>query len=361
MQTVEERIKEIEEEIRSTPYHKATEHHIGKLRAKIARLKDQSLAPKAGGGGGGGGFSVAKVGDATVVFIGFPSVGKSTLLNKLTNARSKVGAYEFTTVNVVPGMMFYQNAQIQLLDLPGIITLAAKGRGMGRKILSATRAANLLLIMIDARKTEQEEIIKKELADAGIRINQDKPRVVIKKTAQGGILVNTHNLTKVSKNDVLLLAQEFGLRNAEIIIKENIDYERLVDAFAQNRVYVPAVTVVNKIDLTKDQNKLTKDLSHAVFISADKEQGLEELRAAIWQSLDLMKIYLKPQNGEIDYKNPLVVKNGLTVFETASVVSQELAEEVKGAQIYGSGTAYEGQKVGLSFILRDCMVVNFMK
>lgn len=351
MQTIEERIKEIEEEIRTTPYHKATEHHIGKLRARIARLKDQSLTPKAGGGSGGG-FSVAKVGDATVVFIGFPSVGKSTLLNKLTNAQSKVGAYDFTTVNVVPGMMVYQGAQIQLLDLPGIISLAAKGRGMGRKILSATRAADLLLIMVDAKNPKQEEIIKKELYESGIRLNQKKPNVVIKKTSQGGLL---------SKNkDALILAEEFGLRNAGIIVKENLPYDRLVDAFAQNRVYLPAIFAVNKIDLV-NSTTLEKNLPGHVFISAEKGLGLETLRETLWEKLGLMKIYLKPQDGKIDYENPLVVKQGLTVLETAKEVSQDLAQEVKGAQIYGPSAAYEGQKVGLNFILKDQMAVSFIK
>ena len=360
-ETVEERIKEIEEEIRTTPYHKATEHHIGKLRAKIARLKDQALAPKGGSGGGGGGFSVAKEGDATVVFVGFPSVGKSTLLNKLTHASSKVGAYDFTTVNVIPGMMNYNGAQIQLLDLPGIVSLAATGKGMGRKILSATRAANLLLIMVDANKLNQEEIIKKELQDAGIRINQKRPNVIIKKTSQGGLLVNTPNLSKVKKEDVVSLAEEFGLKNAEILVKEDLSYDSLVDAFAQNRVYVPAIFAVNKVDLAKNLNNLKRSLPDHLFISAEKDLGFEELRETIWEKLRLMRIFLKDPSGKIDFDNPLVIKRGLTVFEAACEVSQELALEVKGAQIYGPGAAYDGQKVGLSFVLKEGGVVNFTK
>lgn len=65
---------------------------------------------------------------------GFPSVGKSTLLNKMTGTFSEVAAYEFTTLTCVPGIIRYRGAKIQLLDLPGIIEGAKDGKGRGRQV-----------------------------------------------------------------------------------------------------------------------------------------------------------------------------------------------------------------------------------
>ena len=98
----------------------------------------QLLEPS-GGGGGGEGFDVAKVGDARVALIGFPSVGKSTLLSKLTGTDSTAAAYEFTTLTCIPGNVYLNGTKVQLLDLPGIIEGAAHGRGRGRQVRSSNR------------------------------------------------------------------------------------------------------------------------------------------------------------------------------------------------------------------------------
>lgn len=91
-----------------TQKNKATSFHLGQLKAKLAKLKRELLTPTTGGGGGGGaGFDVARTGVASIGFIGFPSVGKSTLMSRLTGQHSEAAAYEFTTLTSVPGQVVY--------------------------------------------------------------------------------------------------------------------------------------------------------------------------------------------------------------------------------------------------------------
>lgn len=123
------------------------------LKAKIAKLKREILEPSGGGGGGKGeGFDVSKSGDARVGLVGFPSVGKSTLLTRLTGTESEAADYEFTTLTCIPGTFQYKGCNIQLLDLPGIIEGAKDGKGRGRQVIGVARTCNLILIVLDAAK-----------------------------------------------------------------------------------------------------------------------------------------------------------------------------------------------------------------
>lgn len=142
------------------------------MQAKLAKLRRDLIDPASGGGGGGArgdGFEVNKVGDARVGLVGFPSVGKSTLLNKLTGTFSEVAAYEFTTLTCVPGMIRYRGAKIQLLDLPGIIEGAKDGKGRGRQVIATARTCNLIVIVLDCLKPiTHKKLIEHELEGTSI-------------------------------------------------------------------------------------------------------------------------------------------------------------------------------------------------
>ena len=197
-----DKIKAIEEEMARTQKNKATEHHLGLLKGKLARYRQQLLADEAGSGGSGGGsgFEVAKSGDARVVLIGYPSVGKSSLLGKITSTKSEIAHYAFTTLTSVPGVLKYQGAEIQVVDLPGIIYGASQGKGRGRQVVSTARTADLILMVLDATKgAHQRESLEKELEAVGIRLNKEKPNIYFKKKETGGIKIT---FTSPSKSNL---------------------------------------------------------------------------------------------------------------------------------------------------------------
>jgi ribosome-interacting GTPase 1 len=134
MSAITQKIADIEAEINRTQKNKATEGHLGLLKAKIAKLRREQVEIAMGKSGGGEGFDVIKSGDARIGLIGYPSVGKSTLLNVITNTFSEVNEREFTTLTCIPGVIQYRGSKLQLLDLPGIIEGAKDGRGKGRQV-----------------------------------------------------------------------------------------------------------------------------------------------------------------------------------------------------------------------------------
>lgn len=97
-----------------------------------------------------------KSGDARVAMVGFPSVGKSTFLSSVTKTESVVASYEFTTLTCIPGVIEYEGANIQLLDLPGIIEGASQGKGRGRQVIAVAKTADLILMMLDATKGDKQ-------------------------------------------------------------------------------------------------------------------------------------------------------------------------------------------------------------
>src|SRR5213594_1211837 len=271
---VPEKIKEIEEEMKKTQRNKHTEHHIGLLKAKLAKLRGD--VEKQSSKSGGPSFEVRKGGDATVVLIGLPSVGKSTILNRLTNAKSKVAAYAFTTLTVVPGILRLNGADIQILDLPGIISGASSGRGRGRRVLSVARNADLVLLVLDVFQPGQVELLKNELHEMGIRINQKPPDVVINRGSKGGLAVTTSvKLTKLSQATVKGIAEAYGLSNGSSLISEDINDDELIDVLTGNRRYVRSLVVLNKVDLVNQQYlAAVRKQVGSDFVPISAERGL---------------------------------------------------------------------------------------
>ncbi len=347
---VEEEIKQLEEEIKRTPYNKATEHHIGRLKAKLARLRDEAEKKKRRAGVQ---FSLKKEGDATVVLVGFPSVGKSTLLNALTGARSEVADYNFTTLRPVPGVLEYRGARIQIIDVPGLVEGASKGRGRGKEIISAVRTADMILLIVDVFNLHQTDILKRELYSGGIRLNESPPEISIKKKERGGIKITSTVPLSLDRKTIVEVLREYRIHNADVLIREDITIERLIDAIMGNRVYIPSLTVVNKIDLMNVEVR-SDDI---ICVSAQHGTGLDILKKRIYEKLEFIRIFLKPPGKGVEDR-PLIMRRGAKIEDVCRKLHRGMLESFRYAKVWGTSVKFQGQRVGLEHALEDGDVVT---
>ena len=220
--------------------------------------------------------------------VGLPSVGKSTLLKKLTKAKVEIKSWPFTTLNVIPGMLKYKGAHIQIFDLPGIIKGAAGGRGKGKEVLSAAKIADLLILMVDVKTSNNINNLLKELKGVGLG-------------------------------------------------------------------KLPRLLVVNKIDLSK-KNKPQEE--GKIFISAQKELNLDQLKESIWQKLKLIRVYLKPKGKEADLENPFILREGGTVKEVWQKIFPQ-GKEIRQIFLWGPSARFPAQQVSLDHLLKDEDILSF--
>jgi small GTP-binding protein len=363
---IPEKIKAIQDEIHRTQINKATEHHVGLLKAKIAKLKrEQETEQVKKSSKKQDGFDVKRTGDATVVFIGLPSVGKSTLLNRLTGSKSAIGAYQFTTVTVVPGVMNYRGARIQVLDLPGIIKGASTGKGLGKRILSVARSADIVLLVLDVFQPYHEDVLINELVNIGIRLNQAPPNIVIEKSNTGGIAVaQQKKLKKMSEKLLKEILNIYGYTSARVVIKEDIDSEQLIDFINGNKTYAKGITILNKIDLVDDkfvENVAKKLKTDFIPTSADSNKNINELKERIYNELEFIRIYLRPKGGETDFEEPLIARKGNTVADICNKLHRNMKKDFRFGLVWGKSVKFGGQRVGLKHVLIDEDVLTVVK
>eukprot|EP00474_Spongospora_subterranea_P000878 CRZ01336.1 hypothetical protein [Spongospora subterranea] len=361
-----QRITEIETEMLRTQKNKATNQHLGLLKAKLAKLRREVLdSGSAGKGGGGEGFDVTKAGDARVGLVGFPSVGKSTLLTKLTGTHSEVASYEFTTLTCVPGTFHYKGCRVQLLDLPGIIEGAKDGKGRGRQVIGVARTCNLILIVLDASQPmTHKKIIERELEGFGIRLNQQPPNIKFVKKDSGGInITKSVPLTKLDDVTIQAICKEYRILSCDVTLREDCTADQLIDVIEGNRQYVPAIYVLNKIDsISIEELDLLSRVPHYVPVSAKDEWNFDGLLETIWKYLNMLRIYTKPKGQIPDYDAPVVMpahKNSVSQF--CGRIHKALLQQFKYAWIWGASVKHNPQKVGLDHMLCDEDVVQIVK
>ncbi|KAJ3114613.1 Developmentally-regulated GTP-binding protein 2 [Phlyctochytrium bullatum] len=383
-----------------TQKNKATEYHLGLLKAKLAKYRTMLLEPSGKSGPKGPGFDVVRSGDARVALIGlvsslksltiqhhvaltdiflcsFPSVGKSTLLSKVTGTTSEgsslecshadvilAAAYEFTTLTCIPGKIYHNGAAIQLLDLPGIIEGAAQGKGRGRQVIAVAKTADLILMMLDATKgPRQRELLEIELEAVGIRINTKKPNIYFKVKKGGGIsFTATCKLTYLSERLVQQILQSYKIHNADVLIRDDHTVDEFIDVILGNRKYIRCVYCYNKIDQIslEEVDRLARQ-PYTVVVSCESDLNLDYLIEYMWKNLSLIRVYTKKRGEYPDFEGGLILRSGSTVLDVCKHIHKSLAEEINYALVWGVSTKHSPQRVGVAHVVEDEDVIQIVK
>ena len=368
MATIEEQIKLLEEEIGKTQKNKATNAPIGKLKAKIAalRARKEKAQAHAKASGGGPGFEVKKSGDASVALVGFPSVGKSSLISQLTEVESEIGNFASTTLTCRPGLMEHRGAKIQILDLPGLIKGASDGKGRGREILNVIRGSDMVLCVLDPFQESHFDILDMELWKSGMRLNQKEPQVFITRSNRGGIVVrSTVKQTNLTHQEIQDIVRSFGIVSATVPLRTNVTDDHIVDTLAGNRIYSNAVVVINKIDLANENDiqgtmEMIPENWPVLKVSAKTGVGIDNMKDFIFKNLHFMSIYLKPQGQEADLVEPLIIKDTSTVRDICAKLHRDFVRKFRYARVKGPSGKFDWQRIGLDHRLKDGDILSII-
>ncbi|MGC8935841.1 MAG: OBG GTPase family GTP-binding protein [Candidatus Methanomethylicaceae archaeon] len=358
--TLPEKIKYLQEFISSIPEHKGNEKMRGYLRRRLAQLKAElEEQKKRKVGGGGGGFAIKKEGAAQVVMLGMTGSGKSSLLMRVTNAKTEVSDHQFTTKEPVPGMMKYEDIQFQLVDTPAIYE-GMEGGAWGAQVLSLARNADGLLFVLDGGDApNQFSKIMKELTEAGIIIDKKTNRVEIEITNGGGIQIMCMGKMNCNVEDVKKLLRENGVRNASVKVWGDVGLSDFEEALEQTKIYKPSLVVINKVDLYPNAVEEFKKVTgrEALGISTLTGEGINQLGVQLFRTLGIMRVYTKePGGGRAD--RPIIVPIGTKVFDIAKIVHSQLYKNFKYAKVWGRSVNYNGERVGGEHELADGDIVE---
>jgi len=298
----EEKIAAVEEMLAIMPKHKGTDHLRAELRTRIAKLTQ--LASKKSGAHRAS-MTIEKEGAAQIVVIGLPNAGKSRLVASITNASPTVAEYPFTTQSAMPGMMEFENLQIQLIDTPPLTPPPIQW-WLRHMLIRAD--ALLVVVDLNAAPLAQVEAILAQFEELriGLKKSGGEPDVLYQKKA-------------------LIIGNKLDLNNA-----------------GGNYVAL--------------KNKYGDQLA-VIAVSAKEGAGLEELKHAIYQTLNIIRVYTKAPGQKPDFSDPIVLERGSTLEEAATEVHKDFAQKLKYARIWGSGK-HDGVMAKRDHVLEDGDIIE---
>ena len=307
--TPSEKVIALEELIATIPKHKGTDKLRGDLRRKLSQLKKEAETLRRSKKGGKGDlYVIQREGAAQIALVGFPNSGKSAILASLTKATPVIAEYPVSTVTPLPGMMPYEDIQIQLVDLPPIGNESTDGWVSG--ILRIADALLLVLDNTDDLETQAELLIE-----------------------------------QLSRWRIYIIKSQFLESGTSIGVLKR------------------ALLVANKNDQSYTENNFVRLKEHyghicpCILVSALKKENLEELKRAIFDVSGIIRVYSKPPGKEPDLSTPFTIPSGSTVLYLAESIHKDFIPNLKYARIWGSAR-FGGQRVEKNYILKDRDIVE---
>jgi len=219
-------------------------------------------------------------------------------------------------------------------------------------VLAVARNADLVLLTLDVFDPNYRPRLVEELEGIGIRLDQSPPNIFMHSLLRGGLNINyTVKCTHINDRMITGIMNEYGIHNANITIRCDATVDQFIDVIVGTRKYIPSLTVVNKTDLVKPEFLKSINYPH-VPVSAEKLEGIGNLKAAIWDRLQLIRIYTKPRIGEAD-AIPMMMRTGATVGDMCDKLHRDLRMLFRHAQIWGPSAKFPGQKAGIDHVLKD--------
>lgn len=301
------KVAALEEMMSTIPKHKGTDKLRAELRRKISRLKEDQQKKK-GAGKHESDYHIEKEGAGRAVIIGFENTGKSSIVAALTHATPKISGAPFTTWQPLPGMMEFEDIQIQLIDTPPLSKEHSQP-----ELFDLIRSSDLILTVVDLQATPFQNL------------------------EDSLYLLNTHKI----------IPEQWK--------KKTIDERRIE--------FIPVLIIVNKDDDAKfdEDFEVFKELIETelplVPISVTKKRNFDALKKRIFESFGIIRIYSKPPGKEPDLSKPFILKQGSTIEELAGKVHHDFQQKLKIARVWGKNV-FGGQMVGRNHILFDKDIVE---